>query len=82
MQKHAWYWIVTSMLERLVIYYAQLPGTVAVRSSIPYAWLIKAVFKNFARIMMTVFTVILILVFRTNLNHDFTKVFSCQHPNE
>lgn len=55
MQKHAWYWIVTRMLERLVIYYAQLSGTLTVRSSIPDVWLIKAVFKNFARNMMTVF---------------------------
>jgi hypothetical protein len=67
------------MLEQLVIYYAQLPGTVALRSSIPYAWLIKAVFKNFARNMMTVFTVIITLVFRTNLNHDFTEVFTRKH---
>ena len=70
------------MLEQLVIYYAQLPGTVAVSSSIPYACLIKAVFRNFARIMMTVFTAIISLVFRTNLNHDFTKVFTRQHPNK
>ena len=67
------------MLEQFVIYYAQLPGTVAVRPSIPYAWLIKAVFKNFARNMMTVFTVIVILVLRTNLNHNLAEVFSAKH---